>query len=239
MALESAVRSIAGLLPVSMVDWDGKLASVLFIQGCNLSCPYCHNPDLVRAKSFDGISWESIEHQLREKLGWVDGVVITGGEPTISPDLREIISRIRELGLAVKLDTNGTRPEVLRGLLDDNLIDCVAMDVKTRFDGYDQATRVNGMAESVRASIDVIVSSDVDHEFRTTVAPGFVEPVDLIDIAQYLGERGAKRYFLQQFNPKSLLDADLESVRPFPLPVLEQSALACAEFVPTKLRGRA
>lgn len=237
MALETKVHSLAGLLPVSMVEWEGKLASVLFLRGCNLRCPYCHNPELVRADVTSEMAWDFVKEQLLEKAGWVDGVVITGGEPTICPDLREIISRIRDIGFAIKLDTNGTHPEVLGKLLKEGLLDCVAIDIKARFDGYDRVTRVQGVADAVKASVEIIVSSGIDHEFRTTVAPGFVEPVDLVEIAQYLGGLGARRFFLQQFIPDNALEAELRSVQPFSLTALERSVEACVEFIPTKLRG--
>ncbi len=238
MAVITELRSIAGLLPVSMVDWEGKLASVLFMKGCNLRCPYCHNPELVRTAETAHLSWDEVISQLREKKGWVDGVVITGGEPAISPELPDIVKRIRAEDFGVKLDTNGTNPEVLTELLDESALDYVALDIKAPFDIYDKVSKVSGMAEPVRRSVEAIISSGVDHEFRTTVVPGFFEPQALLEVARYLGESGGRRYYIQQFNPDTVLDESLAAVRPYPSGLLETAAADCCEFLPTKARGR-
>ncbi len=238
MALGTELRSIAGLLPVSMVDWEGKLATLLFLRGCNMRCPYCHNPELVLSAGIGRLSWAEVGGQLREKKGWIDGVVITGGEPTIDPELEEIVARVRSEGLGIKLDTNGTRPAVLRKLLSEGALDYVALDIKAPFDRYEAVARVADMAGPVRESIAALVESGVEHEFRTTVVPGFFEPNELIDVAKELGEAGGSRYFIQQFNPGTVLDEALSAVRPFPSGLLEAAAESCSEFLPTKARGK-
>lgn len=259
MALTTDIKGIAGLLPVSMVDWEGKLASVIFLRGCNLRCPYCHNPELVRPGGAGQIGWDAVEAQLSEKIGWIDGVVITGGEPTICSDITELIKRIGALGLPVKLDTNGTRPNILRALLEQGGIECVAMDFKAPFDAYEAVVRPDraggpaaplgdrdelaltlvepAIPDAVRESIDIIVGSGVDHEFRTTVVPGYCDLGDLVGMARYLGEHGADRYYLQQYKPGPVLEPNLEAVRPFPAAAVDEAARACEEFLPTKVRG--
>lgn len=221
-----------------MVDWEGKLATLLFLRGCNLRCPYCHNPELVLSAGIGRLTWDEVVGQLREKKGWIDGVVITGGEPAINPELEEIIARVRAEGFSVKLDTNGTRPEVLKKLLYDGALDYVALDIKAPFEQYEKVTRVPGTAEPVWESIAALVASGIDHEFRTTVVPGFFEPNELIDVAREVGAAGGRRYFIQQFNSDNVLDESLSSVRPFPSKLLENAAEACSEFLPTKARGR-
>ncbi len=211
---------------------------LLFLRGCNLRCPYCHNPELVPAAGIGRLKWDEVVGQLREKKGWIDGVVITGGEPAVNPELEEIVARVRTEGFSVKLDTNGTRPDVLKKLLDEGALDYVALDIKAPFELYEKVTRVPGMAEPVRESIAALIASGVDHEFRTTVVPGFFEPGELIDVARELGKAGGRRYFIQQFNPNNVLDEALSAVRPFPSGLLEDAAEACAEFLPTKARGR-
>ena len=146
MAVELKIqpRSVAGLIPVSMVDWEGKLAAIIFLSGCNLRCAYCHNPELITKNHVASISWEKVVDQLGEKKGWIDGVVITGGEPTINEELESMIVALRQLGLPVKLDTNGTRPDVVKDLVGKGLIEFLAMDIKAAFAGYDGVTRVKG-----------------------------------------------------------------------------------------------
>jgi len=220
-----------------MVDWEGKLASIVFVKGCNYRCPYCHNPELVRPEGLGYMEWDEVARQLESKADWNDGVVITGGEPTISPDLEKMIDRIREMGFTIKLDTNGSRPEVVNKLLSENKLDFMAVDIKAAFDDYDRATRAEGYANAVKETIELVTGSGIDHEFRTTVVPGLVERGDLIDIARYLGRRNAKRYVLQQYNPKIVLEAALGYIKPYPAAWLDEAAGECAEFVPVKIRG--
>jgi len=237
VGLKSKPRAVAGLIPVSMVDWEGKLAAIIFLSGCNLRCPYCHNPELITKNSTPSISWEKVVNQLSEKKGWIDGVVITGGEPTVNEDLETMITALRQLNLPVKLDTNGTRPEVVKGLIDKSLIEFIAMDVKAASSGYDIVTRVKGQGDKIMKTIEYIMASGIDHEFRTTVVPGFVDSDDVLEIAAHLAASGAKRYFLQQFNPKAVLEPSVEAIKPFPPAYLLELAAQCGKYLPTKARG--
>jgi pyruvate formate lyase activating enzyme len=233
-----AFSSIAGLIPVSMVDWEGKLAAVVFTRGCNLRCPYCHNPELVTGPAGPSISWSQVTEQLKEKTGWVDGVVLTGGEPTLSPDLFDIIEDLSQLGLPVKLDTNGTRPEVVERLIAGGLIRAAAVDIKAGFDNYDAVTGgIKGYADKIKQSAELLLAAGLDPEFRTTVVPGFVDHPDVLEVARFLAERGAGRYYLQQFNPKSVLDDGLNHVKPYPPAYLHNLAEACSKHLQTTVRG--
>ncbi|MBU2547522.1 MAG: anaerobic ribonucleoside-triphosphate reductase activating protein, partial [Proteobacteria bacterium] len=137
----SAIQAdIKGFLETSFIDWPGQVASVLFLAGCNFRCPFCHNHGLVlRPDDYPGLSWNSIRDRLARFPGWIDGVVITGGEPTLSPGLADLAREIKDMGFQVKLDTNGGRPEVLAGLIEADLLDHVAMDVKGPLDDVSYA----------------------------------------------------------------------------------------------------
>lgn len=221
-----------------MLDWEGKLAAVVFLKGCNLRCPYCHNPELVSGTGGPHTDWDQVDFQLRAKRGWVDGVVITGGEPTTNINLPTLAAKFKRMGLPVKLDTNGTKPEIVAQLTKQKLIDYVAMDIKSSFARYDRAAGVVGYAPKVADCIDLVIDSGLPHEFRTTMVPGLVGEDDAIAIARYLRQRGAQRYFLQQFNPGATLSADCAELRPYAPDILERLASTCAKVLPTEMRGR-
>lgn len=227
---------VKGMIPVSMLDWEGKLATVLFTGGCNFKCSFCHNADLVvdDAKLLTH-KWEDIEKHLTAKKEWLDGVVITGGEPTIHKELKGFIQRIKQMGYPVKLDTNGALPGVLRELIQENIVDYVAMDIKTTFTKYEQAVKTGVNVENVIKSVSHIRESGVEHEFRTTVVPGIVEEKDTLEIAEFL--TGSSAYYLQQFKPDHVLEPQASHLKPYPDEVLFELAKKCNEFVPTKVRN--
>lgn len=190
---------IVHILPLSLMDYPGKVACVFFFAGCNLRCPFCYNAELVLPelwKNFRPLSWDEVKNWLRERIGFLDGVVLTGGEPTLSPDILRISSELKELGFLVKLDTNGTNPEVLEELLGEGLVDYVALDIKAPFSRYGEYTGIEGILHSVKRSIEVILRKAKDYEFRTTLAPGLSKE-DLLSIAKEISQ--AKRYVLQPF----------------------------------------
>ncbi len=229
---------IRGILPVSMLDWPGKIACVIFLGGCNLSCPFCQNHILLKEKADNnGIDFLDIERYLLSKKNWLDGVVITGGEPSINPGLGKLISRLKAIGYRVKLDTNGTRPQVLSQLIKEGLIDYFALDIKTSFDKYDLLGSSKAEGESALETIDLIIASGLDHEFRTTVVPGVVSKEDIIAIASMLGKKGAKRYFLQQYNPNDILSGEFKTQKPFKADFLKELTKEANKLVPTELRG--
>ncbi len=233
---QSADLAVAGWLPLSMLDWEGRLATTIFVAGCNLSCPFCHNPELVAAAKHPAtIPIETIDEHIASKSGWLDGVVISGGEPSVHPQLRQLIIHLRTLGAQIKLDTNGTRPDVLSQLLDDGLLGYVAMDVKTSFDRYGEVARRPVSTEAIGRSIDLIVGSGIDHEFRTTMVPGYVDREDALWVARRVS-RG-RRYALQQFNPKAVLDPDASKIKPYEAEYMRATQEACDDIIPTLLRG--
>ncbi|MCG7840958.1 MAG: anaerobic ribonucleoside-triphosphate reductase activating protein, partial [Methanomassiliicoccales archaeon] len=172
---------IVGFAKTSLLDWDGMVATTVYLQGCNLRCPFCHNVDLLSTNAeVNEVPWGSIEEYLLENNDFLDGVVITGGEPTLNEDLPELISRVRALGLKVKLDTNGTNPDMLDDLIKAGLLDFVAMDLKGPLDlKYDQLCGTAVDLVAIKRSINMIMTSGIDYEFRTTVVPHYLDAQDI------------------------------------------------------------
>ncbi len=189
----------AGLQKISLVDYEGKVACTLFTAGCNFRCPFCHNADLViYAKNVNYIPFEEILDYLNKRKGMLDAVVITGGEPTLMPDLKEKLYEIKKLGYKIKLDTNGTNPDIVKELVDLELIDYVAMDIKNSYEGYPKTIGLEEIDEKpILESINYLLSGAVDYEFRTTLVREFHTDEDIKNIAKMI--KGAKRYFLQEF----------------------------------------
>lgn len=190
---------VCGFQKLTLLDYPGKVACTVFTGGCNLRCPFCHNAPLVTgAQGVEDIPKGELFAFLEKRRGVLDGVCVTGGEPLLHPDLADFLRHIRALGYSVKLDTNGTFPGRLRELVSQNLVDYVAMDVKTAPPRYAQAVGVPGFDVSpVRESMQFLLSGRVEYEFRTTVVKGLHDTETLRDAAKAI--RGARRYFLQKF----------------------------------------
>jgi pyruvate formate lyase activating enzyme len=229
---------IRGRIDTSMVDWDGKLSTVLFFDRCNFSCPFCQNWELmVRPENYPVIELADVLDKLSSRKDWIDGVVLTGGEPTLDPEeLRTVIVRIRALGFLIKLDTNGSTPRVLQGLLRDRLVDYVAMDIKAPLDEeYDPAAGVKVDPGKLRESIRILRSGEVDHEFRTTLVPGIISEDNLRKIGTEL--RGVKKWFLQIFVAENAPPGAFRE-RKFLAAEVERLLKIAREYVPgAKLRG--
>lgn len=209
---------ISGIQPFTMLDYPGKTACVVFTAGCQFRCGYCHNPEfvlpelLVKIKG-DFITEEAFFNFLDERRGLLEGVVVSGGEPTIHHDLFRFIQKIKAAGFLVKLDTNGNRPDVLEAAIEDGLLDYVAMDVKTSLSGYPDLVGKLAKPESIRASIELLKTSSVEHEFRCTL----IKEVhcDTI-VAEMIGLlAGAKRLYLQEFRPGHTLDPAYQNYHAF------------------------
>ena len=208
---------IKGFLETSFIDWPGKLCAILFVGGCNFRCPFCHNHPLVLApEGMETIAFEEILSRLAARKNWLAGVCISGGEPTLSPGLSTMIARLKAEGWAIKLDTNGSRPEVLGQLLADNLLDMVAMDVKTVLeqDKYERCAGCRVDLGAIRRSIDLLSQSGIPHEFRMTIAPSLHTEEDVHAWVQQF-DRSRSRLTLQNFNPKTTLDVRLEKEQGF------------------------
>lgn len=227
---------IKGIIPTTMLDWEGKLATTLFVGGCNFRCPWCQNPDLVlRPDKLANVEWQEIEDHLMGKRDWLDGVVVTGGEPTIQRWLPDLLGKLKSLGYPIKLDTNGSRPDVLRYLLENDLADYIAMDIKTSFPKYNEACGVSVNTEAIKEGIDLILNSGVDHEFRTTVVPGYVEESDILEISRCIP--GAKRYTLQQFSPKKVIADEMSKIQPYERDLLQNMAAQVSQVAACSVRG--
>jgi pyruvate formate lyase activating enzyme len=221
---------IKGLIEASLIDWPGRLATVVFLPGCNFRCGYCHARALLSAGSVESIPLDKTLDYVRDMEGWIDGVVISGGEPTLDRGLPALAAELKSRGVAVKLDTNGTRPDVIERLAAEGLIDAVSMDVKAPLDyRYFEIAGTVFDLSSIRRSIEFLKASDLEVEFRTTVAPFLLSPIDIGAIAGEL--EGARRYVLQPFRPHSCLDARLEKMPPCPRQYLEDAARIARGFV--------
>ena len=193
---------IAGIQKNSFVDYPGKIATVIFTQGCNMKCFYCHNSELICHKEAPAaIDTGEVLGMLTTRRRFIDGVVITGGEPTIQRGLLEFISDVKKLGLCVKLDTNGTNPELLAHLANNKLIDYVAMDIKAPLSRYNEICGVHINTDNIKMSVDIIMTSGIEYEFRTTFVPQLYQE-DIVEISKWI--KGAGRYFLQQYRRPSL-----------------------------------
>lgn len=187
---------IGGLQKMTMLDFPGKVACTVFTYGCNMRCPFCHNASLVVDKA-ELYSEEEVFEYLKKRKGILDGVCITGGEPMLQKDLFDFMRKIKELGLLVKLDTNGTFPELLERAIDEGLVDYVAMDIKAPREKYSLVAGAKIDVSQIEKSVELLKKGRVDYEFRTTVVRELHSLDDIIKISEWL--KGSKNYFLQNF----------------------------------------
>ena len=229
---------IIGFIETSLLDWDGHIVASIYLPGCNFRCPYCHNKNAVlNPDSFDEVPMEYIESYVSENKDFLDGIVVSGGEPTTHSDLVDLLRKIKEFSLKVKLDTNGTNPDVLEHLISENLIDYIAMDVKAPLNKkYSDTAGVNVNLDNIKRSIDIIQSSGIDYEFRTTVVPIFLSEDDVHSIISELS--GSKKYALQQFRPDYTLDPALSELKPYSSEIIMRLADAAQKVIKTvTIRG--
>ncbi len=226
----------AAILKQSLVDYPEEIAAVLFTRGCNFMCPYCQNGHLISKKrDRDDIDLDISDAlvMLKERRVFLDALVITGGEPTLHPDLAADIAAIKELGYLVKLDTNGTNPLMLGDLLERKLLDYVAMDIKAplEYERYREACFRLSSREffNIRQSIYLLMNASATVEFRTTVVPELHTYADILEIAKYI--EGAALYTLQQFNPEDALHADFRKIIPYKPDELRHMADGCRQYV--------
>jgi len=199
---------IGGLEKLTLLDYPDHLAAIIFTQGCNFRCHFCYNPMLVlprkgedeknkKEKGLSPLSTEDLFLFLKERFGRLDGVVITGGEPTLHADLPFFISKIKKIGYDIKLDTNGTNPSILTQLIKEKLIDYIAMDLKAPFEKYEKIIGTKVSCDNLQKSVKIIIESGLPHEFRTTVVPGLLYKSDFAKMGKII--RGADQWFLQKF----------------------------------------
>lgn len=189
---------ICGLQKTTLLDFPGHVAATVFTGGCNFRCPFCHNSDLLTGDAPAAFTEDEIIRFLRRRVGILEGVAITGGEPTLQPGLRDFILRVREFGFRIKLDTNGYRPDVLKALVEEGLIDYVAMDIKTCKERYSEVAGIPSVNIAlIEESVDFLKSGSVPYEFRTTVVKELHSAEDFQKIGPWLS--GATEYFLQDY----------------------------------------
>ena len=207
---------IKGFLETSFLDWRGKLCSVIFLPGCNFRCPYCHNHPLVfHPEQYATFPLEDILARLHSLRNWIDGVCVTGGEPTLHTDLPLLIREIKRHGFLVKLDTNGSNPPMLENLIEGGEIDFVSMDVKAPLGpfSYSRSTGLPVNLRPILESIEILKRRKVDYEFRMTVVPGLHREEDIRTLGNHL--RAGQRFILQNFNPENPLDPSLRNIIPY------------------------
>jgi len=192
---------IGGFLKFSLIDYPEKMSATIFVQGCNYRCVYCHNAELVLPERFNAlIDQGEVLDFLRKRRGQLEAVVISGGEPTIDQGLIPFMEKVKSFGYRLKLDTNGSNPDILRDIIIGNLADYIAMDIKAPFEKYDSVSGVKVSTNQIKQSIDLIINSGIDHEFRTTVVKSLLSGEDIIEI--FFSLKGAKKYKLQEFFPR-------------------------------------
>lgn len=233
---------IRGFIPTSLVDWDGMVVSTIFTPKCNFDCGFCHNHELLYSpEKFAQIKEEDIIEHLKKNADFLDGVCITGGEPTLQTDLSEFCAKVKALGMKVKLDTNGTNPIVLKKLMQKNLVDFVAMDVKapTSAKKYEavSGTKSSYLLENVKESIQILLKSNLDYEFRTTLIPSIHSTDDVKEMARSLG--GCKKYVLQKFQPQNARADELKKNRGQSDEEMDSLVKIIKKYVPnSKWRGK-
>ncbi|MCK4523002.1 anaerobic ribonucleoside-triphosphate reductase activating protein [Candidatus Aerophobetes bacterium] len=230
-----------GFIKTSLIEYPGKIVSVTFVGGCNFRCPFCQNPDLVlNSRSLPSTGEKEVIDYLLSKRKWLDGLVITGGEPMLEKDLPNFLSKIKKEGFLVEIETNGTNPGMLRDLVKRGLVDYLALDIKAPFE-WEKYSKAAGIVDeplfgNVKERVKILLSSNIDYELRTTVVPGLVDQEGVISIAR--GFEGARKYVLQQFAPKVTLDKQYEKIKPYSKDKLEEMKEKIADYVEScEIRG--
>lgn len=199
--------NIGGLQKYSLIDYPALLSCVVFFAGCNFHCPYCHNPELAApGKNTQTLDLENIYAFLSKRKRFLDGVVISGGEPTLQPGLTDMCKQVKSMGFSLKIDTNGSHPDIVKKIIDNGLADYIAMDIKTSPENYSPLITGQPMASAIRESVDLILSSGISHEFRTTCVRPFTDEPSINIIAELI--RGADLHAIQQPHTDSVLSPE-------------------------------
>jgi pyruvate formate lyase activating enzyme len=229
---------IRGFIETSFLDWDGKITSVVFVAGCNFRCPFCQNAPLVlHPAALQAVTTGKIETFLLEHKDFIDGVVVSGGEPTLQKNLPAFMQHAKSPGLLTKLDTNGTNPQMVKDLIGQKLVDFVAMDIKAPLnEKYNKAAGVAVNLADLSATVRLLLEGKVDYEFRLTVVPTLIGEAEIEEIGRELA--GAKKFVLQQFVPENCLDQNYTKIKPFEKSILQSYQLTLKQYIGTVvLRG--
>ncbi len=224
--------AIKGFIKNSLIEWEGKIVAIVFLSQCNLRCHFCHSPHLViNPNELETIPEKDILENVSRNREWLDGVVISGGEPTMWKDLGPFLESFRDLGMKIKLDTNGTYPEVIEKLYNNGLIDYFAMDIKAPLvkEKYDKITGVDCDIEKIKRSVNFIMNCGAEYEFRTTVCPTYLDKDDIEDIARSI--KDADKYILQNFRPLICLNNKLLEVTPYSAETLTEFTVIAGNYV--------
>lgn len=229
---------ICAIQKTTLIDYPGHVAATIFLAGCNFRCPWCYAKELVFPELIatqPDLSQEEVFDFLKTKKGYLEGIVLCGGEPTLNPELPELIKKIKEMGFLVKLDSNGSNPKMLKRLIDDKLIDYVAMDIKLPKERYPLVFGDKLSVDDIEESIKILKNSEIDFEFRTTCAPGVHTTADLAKMAEWVGKTipgRSPKYFLQNFRPERTIDPKFETLKPFPPEFFKEAIEKIKPFVP-------
>lgn len=201
--------NITGFQKLTLKDYPKHVACIIFTQGCNFKCPYCQNSDLISFENNNLISEEDVLHYLTKRKNMLEGVVITGGEPLLQKDIKTFIKKLKELGLKIKLDTNASNPILLKELLDEDLLNYVAMDIKNDYIDFEKTAGVKNLKmENINESINLLKNSNINHEFRTTIVKEFHKYQNIENICNLIGQD--EKYYLQNFeDSQGVLDHEL------------------------------
>jgi pyruvate formate lyase activating enzyme len=251
---------IKGYLPTSAIEWSGKVSAVIFTGGCNFRCSFCHNPQLVldKEQGLEDKSDESILEDLEKRKKWLDAVVVSGGEPTLQPDLIDFLKKVKALGLKVMIETNGSRPNAIAKLLKDQIVDYFSIDIKGPLDktykqiiklpdlpadATHQALQAGFQIANLRETLDIVVKSKIPFELRTTIVPGIHDEKNIKKIAQQIKQLTINHqpltieWFLQTFSPKKCLDPEFEKIKPYTQKEMEKMLQIAQKILPnTRLR---
>ena len=221
--------TVKGLEKFAPKDFPGFIASTVFLGGCNFRCPYCHNAELVlRPERLADIPMEFFLAYLDSRKGWLEGICVTGGEPLLAEEIEIFLTVIKQRGLLIKLDTNGSRPDRLESLLAEGLVDRIAMDIKAPLERYREVTGSRVNADDIARSASILRESGLPHLFRTTVVPGLIGVEDIEAIGRWL--EGAAVYQVQQFSPVGTLDAEYRRIKPYSRDEVKRLADAARPF---------
>jgi pyruvate formate lyase activating enzyme len=224
------VVEIKGLEKFAPKDFVGFISSTIFLGGCNFRCPYCHNSDLVlRPQTLPTFPLEYFLNFLDLRKGWLEGICVTGGEPLLHDDLETLLSLIKERDLLIKIDTNGSFPSKLEALIQKELVDQIAMDVKAPLEQYHEVTGVKVEKENILQSIDIVKNSGLQYVFRCTVVPGLIGPEDIEKISLLI--KGADVFQIQQFVPANPIDSDYLQIKPFSKEEVQKFAKIAAPYL--------
>lgn len=228
---------IKGFQKLSLIEYPGKIVAIVFVGNCNFRCPFCYNIDLVlNYKRMPTIPEKDIIDFMSKRKGLLDGVSITGGESTIYPDLPKFAKKIKDMGFLVMIETNGSNPKMIKKMINEKLVDYIAMDIKAPLEKYDEAAGVKVNKKNIQESIEIISSSGIDYEFKTTVVPKLFNKKDALAIGKWL--KGSKMLFLQQFRPDKTLDESYQKIKPYPPEKLKKFAEVMKPFFESvKVRG--